>query len=76
MADDVVDYSGTGGDSDSESASDKAPSTGTVAMTGRLPAPAGSCILRMPVGLASFTGMQTRNADAHQMSPEKNSIAV
>ena len=45
MADDVVDYSGTS-DSDSDCASDKVPSTG------RLPAPAGSCILRM--GLASF----------------------
>ena len=53
MADDVVDYSGTS-DSDSDCASDKVPSTG------RLPAPAGSCILRM--GLASFTGMQDADA--------------
>jgi hypothetical protein len=60
MANDVVDYSGT---SDSDSESDKVPSTG------RLSAPAGSCILHM--GSASFTGIMMQDADAHHWHRRK-----
>ena len=65
MADDVVDYSGA---SDSDSESDKVPST----QASRLPAPAGSCILRM--SLASFAGMQ--DADAHHRRERIRSPSV
>jgi hypothetical protein len=67
MADDVVDYSGT---SESDSESDKVPR----ASTGRIPAPARACILRM--ALASFTGMQNADSDAHHRRKRIRSPSV
>ncbi len=77
MADDVAasDCSGIRVGDSADSESDKVPST--VSGTGRLPAPAGSCILRM--GLACFTGtdgMQDADANHRRKELDRRCTAV